>query len=262
MKFCSLYSGSSGNSLFVSHSKTKLLIDAGLSGKRIEQALCSIDELPAQLGGILVTHEHRDHIHGVGVLSRRYDLPVYANFATWESMRDSLGQIAEHNVRVFETGRAFVIGDLQIEAFNTSHDAVESVGFTIDSGCSSVGVATDTGVITPRIMEALKGRDLVVLESNHDPAMLEAGRYPFPLKQRIKGNHGHLSNEICGETVCTLVKEGLDKVVLAHLSEENNYPLLAYQTTARILEAEGIQPGEDLSLVVASRKNSSEIYEL
>ena len=101
-----------------------------------------------------------------------------------------------------------------------------------------------------------------MLESNHDPAMLEAGRYPFPLKQRIKGNHGHLSNEICGETVCTLVKEGLDKVVLAHLSEENNYPLLAYQTTARILEAEGIQPGEDLSLAVAGRKNSSEIYEL
>ena len=212
MKFCSLYSGSSGNSLFVSHSKTKLLIDAGLSGKRIEQALCAVDELPAQLGGILVTHEHRDHIHGVGVLSRRYDLPVYANFATWESMRDSLGKIAEHNVRVFETGQAFVIGDLQIEAFNTSHDAVESVGFTIDSGCSSVGIATDTGVITPRIMEALKGRDLVVLESNHDPAMLEAGRYPFPLKQRIKGNHGHLSNEICGETVCTLVRKGLTRL--------------------------------------------------
>lgn len=262
MKFCSLYSGSSGNSLFVSQNSTKLLVDAGLSGKRIEQGLCAIDELPTQLGGILVTHEHRDHIHGVGVLSRRYDLPIYANFDTWESMRKDLGKIAAHNVCVFETGRPFVIGDLQIKAFGTSHDAVASVGFTIECGNSSLAIATDTGVVTPTIIEALQNRDLVVLESNHDPAMLEAGRYPFPLKQRIKGNRGHLSNEICGQTVCDLVKAGLDKVVLAHLSEENNYPLLAYQTTTRILEAQGIKPGEDLSLAVAGRKSSSEIYEL
>ena len=262
MKFCTLFSGSSGNSLFVSSGDTKILVDAGLSGKRVEQALAQIDELAGQIGGILVTHEHRDHIHGVGVLSRRYHIPIYANFATWEAMRADLGKIDEANVQVFETGSPFVVGDFRINAFRTSHDAAESVGFVIEDGRASVGIATDTGIVTEDIVTALKGRDLVVIESNHDPSMLEAGSYPFPLKQRIKGDRGHLSNEICGETVKTLVKAGLDKVVLGHLSEENNYPLLAYQTTARILGEADMAVGRDLSLDVAARKHCGEIYKL
>ncbi|MDO4288286.1 MAG: MBL fold metallo-hydrolase [Eubacterium sp.] len=262
MKFCTLFSGSSGNSMFVASGGTRLLVDAGLSGKRVEQALAEIDELAGQLGGILVTHEHKDHIQGVGVLSRRYDLPVYANFATWERMRGDLGKIDEKNVRVFETGTPFVIGDFRINAFRTSHDAAESVGFVIEDGRASVGIATDTGIVTEDIVGALTGRDLVVIESNHDPSMLEAGSYPFPLKQRIKGDRGHLSNEICAETVKKLVAAGLNKAVLGHLSAENNYPLLAYQTTARILEGEGMKVGEDLSLDVAARNRCGEIYEL
>ncbi|MEF9919243.1 MAG: MBL fold metallo-hydrolase [Eubacterium sp.] len=262
MKFCSLYSGSSGNSLFVSQCETKLLIDAGLSGKRIEQALVSIDELPGEIRGILVTHEHKDHIHGVGVLSRRYNLPIYANEGTWKRMEESLGRIKEHNRFIFETDRPFCIGDLEIEAFSTSHDAAASVGFTINNGSASIGIATDTGMITPRIVEALENRDLVVLESNHDPSMLDAGWYPFPLKQRIKSDYGHLSNAICAKTVETLVRGGVDKVVLAHLSQENNYPLLAYQTTECVLKEAGIIAGEDLSLAVAKRSSSSDIYEL
>ena len=147
MTFCSLFSGSSGNSLFVKGGDTRLLIDAGLSGKRIEQALCAIDELPAQINGILVTHEHRDHIHGVGILSRRYNLPIYANFATWQRMKNELGKIADANIRVFETGHPFCIADLKIEAFHTSHDAAESVGFIIDSGNRTMAVAGNGGKI-------------------------------------------------------------------------------------------------------------------
>lgn len=262
MKFCSLFSGSSGNSLFVSSGHTKILVDAGLSGKRVEQALAEIDEIAAQISGILVTHEHRDHIHGVGVLSRRYDIPIYANDATWRSMEKDLGKIAEKNIRVFETGCPFELEELRINAFRTSHDASESVGFSIEDGKSGMAIATDTGVVTDTIRQALNGKDLVVIESNHDPSMLEAGSYPFPLKQRIKGDRGHLSNAICAETVKNLVANGLDKVVLGHLSQENNYPLLAYQTTVRVLEAAGMRVGEDYSLDVADRKRCGTVYEL
>lgn len=262
MKFASLYSGSSGNALFVAHKQTKLLVDAGLSGKRIEKALFAIDELGANLSGILVTHEHSDHISGVGVLSRRYDLPVYANFETWEKMRGCLGKVAEHNVRVFETGVPFALEELQVEAFATSHDAASPVGYAIDDGTSTMAIATDTGIITEATREAILQKDLVVLESNHDPDMLAVGPYPFHLKQRIKGANGHLSNVVCGEMVGDLIHSGVDKVVLAHLSKDNNYPLLAYETTCRILREQNIEPGIDCHIAVASRDEVGEVYEL
>lgn len=262
MKFCSLFSGSSGNSLFISEKNTRLLVDAGLSGKRIERALSDIDELPALLSGILVTHEHRDHIQAVGILSRRYDLPIYANAATWQQMAESLGKIAPKNQCLFETGKPFAIGDLAVEAFPTSHDAAEPVGFTFRNGRKSLAIATDTGIISPLVLEKLKTKDLVVIESNHDPSMLETGSYPYPLKQRIKGSRGHLSNEACADAVCQLVESGVDKVILAHLSRENNYPLLAYQTNARVLAEHGITPEKDLCLTVADRDAISNLYEL
>lgn len=262
MKFCSLYSGSSGNSLFVSNNSTKILIDAGLSGKRIQSALDAIEENPNEIGGIMVTHEHSDHIHGVGVLSRRFDLPVYANEKTWEAMMKDLGKIAEHNIKVFDFEKPFDIMDLQIEAFKTSHDAAESAGFVISDGKNRVGIATDSGIITAEMRKALCGCDLVVLESNHDVSMLEAGSYPFYLKQRIKSDFGHLSNETAGDLALTLVKEGTRQLVLAHLSQENNYPLLAYETTARILTQAGVALEEDVTLCVAKRSCASETINL
>lgn len=261
MKFVSLYSGSSGNALFAAHKRTKLLIDAGLSGKRIERGLFEIDELATELSGILVTHEHRDHIHGVGVLSRRYQLPIYTNFETWESMKNDLGKIPEDRVRIFENGVPFVVGDIQIQAFQTSHDAASPVGFVLEDGKSSMAIATDTGVITDSMKQAIHNRDLVVLESNHDQDMLDSGPYPFYLKQRIKGKNGHLSNVTCGEMVCELVDSGVETVVLAHLSQENNFPLLAYETTARILKERGITPEKDIQLTVAERDRAGKIYE-
>ncbi|MBU4440161.1 MAG: MBL fold metallo-hydrolase [Firmicutes bacterium] len=262
MKFCSLYSGSSGNSLFVSNNSTKILIDAGLSGKRIQSSLDAIAENPNEIGGIMVTHEHSDHIHGVGVLSRRFDLPVYANEKTWEAMMKDLGKIAEHNIKVFDFEKPFDIMDLQIEAFKTSHDAADSAGFVISDGKKRVGIATDSGIITAEMRKALCGCDLVVLESNHDVSMLEAGSYPFYLKQRIKSDFGHLSNETAGDLALALVKEGTRQLVLAHLSQENNYPLLAYETTARILTQAGVALEEDVTLCVAKRSCASETINL
>ena len=262
MKFCSLYSGSSGNSLFVSNNGTKLLVDAGLSGIRIQRALNVIGENADEICGILVTHEHKDHIHGLGVLSRRFDLPIYANEKTWAAMADDLGKIAPQNIKTFEFEKNFAIEDLEITAFKTSHDAAASAGFRIGNGKKSLGIATDSGIITPEMTAALRGCDLAVVESNHDVAMLEAGSYPFYLKQRIKSDFGHLSNETAGGMALALVKQGTRQLVLAHLSGENNYPLLAYETTARILTGAGVVIKEDVDLVVAKRECVSEIIEL
>lgn len=262
MKFCSLYSGSSGNSLFVSSNNTKILIDAGLSGKRIQSALDMIAENPKEIGGIVVTHEHSDHIHGVGVLSRRFDLPIYANQKTWAAMMKDLGKIAEHNVKSFDFEKPFNIQDFQIGAFKTSHDAADSAGFVISDGKKRLGIATDSGMITPEMRSALCGCDLVVLESNHDVSMLEAGSYPFYLKQRIKSDFGHLSNETAGALALALVAKDTRQLVLAHLSQENNYPLLAYQTTARILTEAGVVLGGDVTLCVAKRSSVSETINL
>jgi len=262
LKFCSLYSGSSGNSLFVSSNNTKILIDAGLSGKRIQSALDTIAENPKEIGGIVVTHEHSDHIHGVGVLSRRFDLPIYANQKTWAAMMKDLGKIAEHNVKSFDFEKPFNIQDFQIEAFKTSHDAADPAGFVISDGKKRLGIATDSGMITPEMRSALCGCDLVVLESNHDVSMLEAGSYPFYLKQRIKSDFGHLSNETAGALALALVAKDTRQLVLAHLSQENNYPLLAYQTTARILTEAGVVLGGDVTLCVAKRSSVSETINL
>lgn len=262
MKFCSLYSGSSGNSLFISNNNTKLLIDAGLSGVKIQSALKAIGENPNELCGILVTHEHCDHIHGLGVLSRRFDIPIFANEDTWDAMIRDLGKIAPHNVKIFDFESTLVLEDLEIKAFKTSHDAVASAGFSINNGKKFLGIATDSGMITAEMMESLLGCDLVVLESNHDPSMLEAGRYPFYLKQRIKSDFGHLSNEIAGNMALALVKAGTEQLVLAHLSEENNYPLLAYETTSRILAGAGVVLEKDVILTVAKRSGISEIIKL
>lgn len=261
MKFCSLYSGSSGNCLFVAHGATRLLVDAGLSGKKIEQGLASIDELPAQIDGILVTHEHRDHIHGVGVLSRRYDLPVYANAATWEAMAEDIGKIKGHNIRLFATGVPFDIGDLEIGTFSISHDAADPVGFTFDSGSHTIGIATDTGVVSSEVKAALSGRDLVVLESNHDTAMLETGPYPYYLKHRIASDVGHLSNDTAGDTAVALAESGVKQIVLAHLSHENNLPILAYQATQNFFKRAGISEG-DTRVAVARRHERSSLFEL
>ena len=258
MIFCSLYSGSSGNSMFIASERAKILIDAGLPGKKIDAALQEINENPNDLNGIFITHEHSDHIKGVGVLSRKYDIPIYANADTWSAMEQSIGKIKEHNIKIIDKRSITEIEDMNIKAFNIPHDAASPMGYTVTDGLKSVSVATDFGTFTKEIYDNIKESEVILLESNHDVNMLKFGPYPYPLKRRILSEIGHLSNEDCGSAIVELAKCGLNKqVILGHLSNTNNQPDLAYQTVLNVLTENGIKVKEDIILTMANRHNPS-----
>lgn len=253
IKFCSLFSGSSGNALFIGTEKTKLLIDAGLSGKRILEALCSIGENPAELSAILVTHEHVDHVRGAGIMSRKQNVPIYANESTWGAMEGGLGPVKLENRVAFCMGEEFEIGDICIKPFAIPHDAAEPVGYNFFVQGKRITTATDIGHMNDELLSHIEGSDLLLLESNHDVEMLKVGPYPWSLKKRIMGNHGHLSNETCAQVIAYLAERGGKRFILGHLSNENNFPELAYQTTLNALSEKRIAVGGDVSLEVALR---------
>lgn len=260
MKFCSLYSGSSGNSIFIASDNAKVLIDAGLAGKKIDDALKHIGEESSSIDGIFITHEHIDHIKGVGVLSRKYDIPIYANDNTWAVMEKNIGKIKEHNIRIMDRRSSITINDLEIRSFNIPHDAIAPVGYTVSYAGKSASVVTDFGVFTEEIRDNIIDSDIILLESNHDVNMLRMGPYPYKLKLRVLGENGHLSNEDCGSAIVSLLKNDKKKqIVLGHLSGTNNHPDLAYQTVVDVLSANGIRPGDNVILQLASRHNPSEI---
>jgi len=230
---CILASGSKGNAIFISSGDTSLLIDAGLSGIEIERRLRSRGLDPKDLNAILVSHEHSDHIQGVGVLSRRYKLPVYINSKTREAAVSQLGNL--HDFKKFECGSMFSINDLSIHPFSISHDAEDPCGFTVNQNGTKVGIATDLGIATSMVKEHLKGCTLLILEANHDEQMLINGPYPWPVKQRVKSRTGHLSNAATKTLLNELQHDGLRHVMLAHLSETNNTPQKAVNEVARAL---------------------------
>ncbi|MBQ9300143.1 MAG: MBL fold metallo-hydrolase [Clostridia bacterium] len=261
--FCPLFSGSSGNALFVGAGGTRILIDAGLSGRAVSEALNSIGILPETLNGILVTHEHSDHVKGVGILSRKYHLPVYANARTWAAMERQVGTIAPSLHREFETGESFFLGDFSVMPFAIPHDAADPVGYRVYCGACSVATATDMGYFSAKVYDALSGVDILVLESNHDIDMLHANeRYSAALKSRILGRHGHLSNEACAEALWMLYQTGVRHVVLGHLSHENNTPELAMRTVCEAMQAHGLVIGRDIMVDMAWRDHVGGVYEL
>lgn len=262
IKFCSLYSGSSGNAIFIKHGATRILIDAGLSGIRIEKALRSIDEEPSELNALLITHEHIDHIAGAGVLSRRFNIPIYANESTWASMAYGLGSVKPANRRLFRTNEEFSVEDFLINSFPIPHDAAEPVGFNIFTGNRKITIATDIGHMTGELLCKMEKSDILLIEANHDLEMLKYGSYPWPLKQRIMGRTGHLSNEITGKTVAYLAEHGMERFLLGHLSQENNYPALAYSTVCGSLARKNITPGTDVLLDIAPRNGISKVVEV
>jgi len=233
MQICTLASGSKGNSIYISNGETAILIDAGLSGVEIERRLKSRNIPAASINAIVVSHEHADHIQGVGVLSRRYDLPVYMSPQTDAAASAQLGKIGD--IRHFACGAAFTINTLTIRPFSTSHDACDPAGFTVGEGGKKIGIATDLGIATTMVKTHLKDCRCLVLEANHDLRMLEQGPYPWPLKQRIKGRTGHLSNESSRELFMELLHENLSHVILGHLSETNNTPELALRVVTEHL---------------------------
>ncbi|MDA8139333.1 MAG: MBL fold metallo-hydrolase [Desulfobacteraceae bacterium] len=210
-----------------------ILVDAGLSGVEMERRFAAAGLEIGALTAIVVSHEHSDHIRGVGVLSRRYQLPVYISPGTEKACGTQLGRL--HEVRYFEIGRTFILDGLSIHPFATSHDAADPAGFTISQNGRKIGIATDLGIATGMVKQHLKSCDLLILEANHDPTMLIEGPYPWPLKQRIKSRNGHLSNQESGDLLAEIHHDGLCHVILAHLSETNNTPQIALQTVEKLL---------------------------
>lgn len=259
MKFCVLGSGSKGNCTLVeSASSTALLIDAGFSGKEVERRMARIGRDPAKLTGILVTHEHSDHIAGVGVLSRRYNLPVYLNRGTYGAASRKLGKIDE--LKFFSTGEPFWVDEVKVHPFSVSHDTADPVGFVLENSSVRFGYCTDTGRITRLIEYHLRSCHGLVLEANHDPHMLRTGPYPLYLQQRIHSAGGHLANEDALAFVGRLAGNGLRHLVLAHLSETNNHPELVVDSVKKMLPApkgmeihvaEQHEPGPVVDLVTA-----------
>lgn len=251
MKLKSLKSGSKGNASLVYTKNTKILVDCGISGKAVKEAMAQLDISPEEINGIVVTHEHYDHIKGIGVMMRRYDIPVYANSMTWAAiMQNDLGKLNDKNIKIFEGVEPFVIGDISINPFKIPHDAAFPVGYAFDDGRTRAAVATDMGMLTEEVFRAIGGCKEVLVESNHDVNMLEIGPYPYQLKRRILGSYGHLSNDDAAKAAELLVRMGTENIMLGHLSEENNYPGLAYETVRMGLAQAGIEVNRDLTLAV------------
>lgn len=256
LELCTLFSGSSGNCVYVSDGETRLLIDCGVSGKRIESGLESIGVDPEDIHGVLLTHEHSDHIASVGILHRRYGWNIYANSLTWEAAKSVVGKVEESCLHFFCS--PFCIGEIGVSPFSIPHDAADPVGYRFSKGDSCVTVATDIGMITPEIEQKLTGSDVILLEANHDEEMLRMGPYPYPLKRRILSDAGHLSNENAGKLCVRLAKSGTRKVLLGHLSKQNNLPELAYQTVVSVLEEHAVS--EQVKISVAPRESASCCY--
>ena len=222
---CMMASGSKGNAIYVTDGHTSILIDAGISGKKLQQRMHSRGISPKALDGIIVSHEHSDHIQGVGAISRRFHIPVYMNPKTAGVTGSQIGKVFD--LHHFECGAPFNVNALTIHPFSISHDAADPCGFTLQKNGIKIGVATDLGIATAMVKEHLKDSTLLILEANHDPTMLMEGPYPWFLKQRIKGRSGHLSNEDTKSLLGSIHSPSLSHVILAHLSETNNHPDLA-----------------------------------
>lgn len=257
LKFCSLYSGSSGNSFFVQSGKSKILIDAGVSCKKIVDALASINVAIENIDAIFVTHEHIDHVQSIGTISKKYDIPVYANRKTWKAMPNQSAKISEKNIYYFRNNEEFNFKDLKIFPFSIPHDAANPCGFNIYNNDSKISIATDIGHMDENVLENLKHSKFVLLESNYEPEVLKCSPYPYKLKERIASPIGHLSNIEAGKTINYLSNFGLENVMLGHLSKENNFPELAYKSVL-----EQIEQNEKLHLEVASRFEPSNLFQV
>lgn len=265
MRLCSIASGSSGNCIYVGSENTHLLVDTGISKKRIEEGLESLKIKGEELSGILITHEHADHIQGLGVFSRKYQIPIYATPGTIQGIKayKSLGKMPEGIYREIQVDTDFMLGDISVHPFAISHDANEPSGYRFEHEGKKVAVATDLGKYDEYTVENLKDLNAVLLESNHDLHMLEVGPYPYYLKQRVMGDRGHLSNELSGRLLCDILHDNLQCVMLGHLSKENNYAELAYETVKlEVTLADNTYKGEEIAISVAKRDSVSEVIQV
>lgn len=256
MRLYSISSGSSGNSIYIGSETTNILVDAGISGKKIEKGLGDIDISPTELDAILITHEHIDHIKGLGVIARRYGIPIYSTKGTIEAIKSnsSVGEIDRDLLNVICYDTSYLIGDVKINPIKISHDAAEPVAYRFEHNEKRAAVMTDLGMYDDYIIDNLKNLDVLFLEANHDVRMLQMGRYPYQLKQRILGKYGHLSNESSGKLLSNVLHDNMKKIVLSHLSHDNNMPELAYEAVRmEVTMSDTKYDGKDFDITVAKR---------
>ena len=256
-KYCSLYSGSSGNSFFVASDTTNLIVDAGVSFKKIATALNIIKIDGENIDAILVTHDHIDHTKSIAALSNKYNIPVYASKKTWDAIPLIADKIPENNRKIFNILENFSIKDIEVFPFHTPHDAADPCGFNLYNSGKKISIATDIGHVSSELLDHLKNSSSILLESNYDPEILKCSRYPYLLKQRITSNIGHLSNNSAAKTLVNLYDYGLKKALLIHLSKENNFPELAYETVKH-----EIKNCKNLSIDIAPRDEPSQFFEV
>lgn len=254
LKFATIASSSSGNCTFIGTEYTNILIDAGLSGRKIEEGLKELELNGNDIDAIFVTHEHIDHVDGIGVMSRRYNIPVYATEGTWENMPSKVNSRTIRNdyKRNVYANENVIFNDIVIKPFNIPHDAAEPVGYSIMTDNEKITIATDIGHITDELKENVRGSSVLLLESNHDVEMLKNGSYAYSLKQRILSAYGHLSNYNAGKFLSDFADSKLKYVFLGHLSRENNTPRVAFDTVRDIVCESGIELGGDFDMWVAS----------
>jgi len=252
--FCQLASGSKGNALYVKGGDTAVLFDCGLSGRELERRMAERGLDPATLSAVVVSHEHTDHVGGVGVVCRRFGIPLFITEATCQVSTKKLGKTKSVDVQTMECGRRFAVGSLEIHPFSISHDAADTSGFRVTTGGSVLGIATDLGVAGHLVKEHLSGCNALVMEANHDPELLYANpNYPWPLKQRVRSRVGHLSNEEAATLLDAIDRSRLSHLVLAHLSEENNTSDLALEAAYSVLN------GSNTSITVAKQHLSTPV---
>lgn len=265
MRLCSIASGSSGNCVYVGSEATHLLVDVGISCRKTELGLRELNLTGRDIDGILITHEHADHIQGLGVLTRKYGIPVYATAGTIREIKacEGLGSLDGGLFHEVREDSKFTIKDLTVNPMRISHDAAQPVAYRIAYGNKRVAVCTDLGVYNEYTVECLKGMDALLLEANHDVNMLQVGPYPYYLKQRILGDRGHLSNENAGKLLCRILHDGLKAVLLGHLSKDNNLPELAFESV-RMEVNMGDTPfkASDFDIRVARRSEVTPVVEI
>ncbi|WP_404406471.1 MBL fold metallo-hydrolase [Jeotgalibacillus malaysiensis] len=257
-----LASGSTGNAIFIENEHHSFLVDAGLSGKQMEGLFSQIDRSMKDLSGILVTHEHSDHIKGLGILARRYNLPVYANEKTWHAMAPLIGNVNSEQKFIFPMETVQTFGGLDIESFGVSHDAAEPMFYVFHENGKKIVVMTDTGYVSDRMKGIIKGADAYVFESNHDVGMLRMGRYPWSIKRRILSDVGHVSNEDAAVAMSEVVTDNTKRIYLSHLSKDNNMKDLARMSVTQTLEDCGMKVGETFDLYDTDAKTPTDLYKI
>ncbi len=262
LRFSVLASGSTGNAFYIESGEEKILVDAGLSGKKMEGLLHQVGVDPHSLSRILVTHEHSDHIKGLGIMARRFNLPIYANDKTWNAMEGKVGKLSTDQKFHFSMEETKTFGGLDVESFAVSHDAAEPMFYTFHQDGKKIALVTDLGYVSERIKKTIEGADAYIFESNHDVSMLRMGRYPWNVKRRILGDSGHVSNEDCALALTDVITDQTKRIYLAHLSMDNNMKDLAHMSVKNVLEERGFDLDNRLRLHDTDPQSATPIYEV